>query len=606
MISFIRKIDDDIVSLASREQDPIDQIRVRLLIYSLFGYLFYSSVLLTAYIYQHEYLHLLRACFIFVFSVTLLIVVRYVRAAWRPISHFALCVVTLTVWTNLLIYVQGINTATIQFIWIATVLSVYMHGVRWGWFYSLMNVLPVLIYTYVEYSEYNYLINDLKLFYDAKPVSQSVYLFVLTGNFLMILLLNYFFFKTFRANIFHLTNTKNELNELNRKLNETLEEVNKLSNARMDFLSTMSHELRTPLNGVIGISNTLISQNPTEEQKENLAILQFSAENLMALINDVLDFNKLDSDKVSLEKVPFNLAAHIRKNCASVEMKSKEKMLDLRLSIAKEIENKIVLSDPTRLNQVLLNLLNNAIKFTEKGYVHLTAQMVRKDDKMMTIHFSIEDSGIGIEPEKQDHIFEVFAQAAASTNRNYGGTGLGLPIVKKVLSMFGSKILLVSEPGRGSRFHFDIDFEYRDAEASDIHQRKADKQKLSGLRILVAEDNAINILVLRKALEQWSIVPQVAKNGQEAVEKFQAGDYDLILMDLYMPVMDGCQATKTIRALPDTRKAKVPIIALTANVSEDVIARVFDAGMNDYLSKPFYPDHLFEKIQKMQELSIEN
>jgi signal transduction histidine kinase/ActR/RegA family two-component response regulator len=604
MISFIRKIDDEIVNLASREQDPIDQIRVRILIYSLFGYLFYSGVLLTAYSYQQEYLHLVRACFIFVFAVALLIVVRYVRGSWRPISHFALCVVTLTVWSNILIYVQGINTATVQFIWIATVLSVYMHGVRWGWFYSLLNVLPVLVFTYVEYSEYNYLINDLKLFYDASPVSQSVYLFVLSGNFLMIILLNYFFFKTFRSNISHLTKTKDELKELNSRLNETLKEVNKLSNARMDFLSTMSHELRTPLNGVIGISNTLISQNPSEEQKENLAILQFSAENLMALINDILDFNKLDSDKVALEKVPFNLAAHIRKNCASVEMKAKEKMLDLRLSIAREIENKIVFSDPTRLNQVLLNLLNNAIKFTEKGYVHLTAQMVKKEEGTMTVHFSVEDSGIGIEPDKQDHIFEVFAQATASTNRNYGGTGLGLPIVKKVLSMFNSKILLVSEPGSGSRFHFDINFEYREVEASDIKQRKAEKQELSGLRVLVAEDNAINILVLRKALEQWSIVPQVAKNGQEAVEKLKADDYDLILMDLYMPVMDGCQATEKIRRLADPKKASVPIVALTANVSEDVIARVLDAGMNDYLSKPFYPDHLLEKIRKMQTPSI--
>src|SRR5690606_32456125 len=560
----------------------------------------YSSVLWTAYYVQEEYLHLMRATIILVFSIVLLLVVHFVKGAWRPISHFALCVVTLTVWSNIIIYVQGINTATIQFIWIASVLSVYMHGLRWGWFYSIINVTPVMAYTYVEYSEYNYLINDLKLFYDARPVSQGVYLFVLTGNFLMIVLLNYFFFKTFKLNITHLTETKDELKRLNSKLNETLEDVHKLSNARMDFLSTMSHELRTPLNGVIGISNALILQNPSEEQKENLGILRFSAENLMALINDILDFNKLDSDKVAMEHVPFNLAELIRKNCASVKMKAEEKLLDLRLSIARDIENKNVMSDPTRLNQVLMNLLNNAIKFTEKGFVHLTAQLVRQDEGTMTVHFSVEDSGIGIEPDKQDHIFEVFTQATESTNRNYGGTGLGLPIVKKVLSMFGSKINLVSQPGSGSRFHFDIDFEYREIEASEAAKGILARRELSGLKVLVAEDNAINILVIRKALEQWNIVPEIAKNGQEAIGKIETDEYDLILMDLYMPVMDGCQAAKNIRLMTDPRKAQVPIIALTANVSEDVIANVFDAGMNDYLSKPFYPDHLFEKIQKLR------
>ena len=181
---------------------------------------------------------------------------------------------------------------------------------------------------------------------------------------------------------------------------------------------------------------------------------------------------------------------------------------------------------------------------------------------------------------------------------------MGLPIVKKVLSMFGSKINLVSQPGSGSRFHFDIDFEYREIEASEAAKGVLARRELSGLKVLVAEDNAINILVIRKALEQWNIVPEIAKNGQEAVQKLEKESYDLILMDLYMPVMDGCQAAKTIRQMVVPRKAQVPIIALTANVSEDVIANVFDAGMNDYLSKPFYPDHLYEKIQKLQAVRV--
>lgn len=600
MTNLIKRIDNSIVNLAIEEEDPINQVRVRIIVYLMLTYQLYTGFLVGVYILDQEYMHLLRVGSIFIFASILLGIVLYVRRAWKPVSHFAICIITLTVWSNIVFYVQGINTATLQYVWIATVLSFYMHGLKWGWFYSAINVLPVLVYTFVEYSEYNYLINDLKLYYSAKPVDPSAYLFVLFSNFLILIFLNYFFFKTFIANIAHLTQTKNELNKLNSKLNETLEDVNKLSNARMDFLSTMSHELRTPLNGVIGISDALITQNPSEEQKENLGILRFSAENLMALINDILDFNKLDSDKVALEHIPFNLTELIRKNCASVKMKAEEKRLDFGLSISKEMDDKLVISDPTRLNQVLMNLLNNAIKFTEKGFIHVTAQLVRKDERFMTVHFSVEDSGTGIEADKQAHIFEVFAQATESTNRNYGGTGLGLPIVKKVLSMFGSKINLVSQPGSGSRFHFDIDFEYREAEANEINKHTTARKELSGLKVLVAEDNAINILVIRKALEQWNIVPEIAKNGQEAIGKIETDEYDLILMDLYMPVMDGCQAAKNIRLMTDPRKAQVPIIALTANVSEDVIANVFDAGMNDYLSKPFYPDHLFEKIQKLR------
>src|SRR5690606_5737431 len=211
---------------------------------------------------------------------------------------------------------------------------------------------------------------------------------------------HHFFFKTFNLNIVNLTRAKSELNDLNEKLNETLVDVNMLSNARMDFLSTMSHELRTPLNGVIGISNALILQDPREDQKENLAVLRFSAESLLSLINDVLDFNKLDSDKMELEYVPFNLADLIKNNCASFEIKAREKMLEFNLSAPKEIENRVIFSDPTRLNQVLFNLLNNAIKFTEKGSVSLNTYIVKEDKNSMTVRFIVEDTGIGIELHK--------------------------------------------------------------------------------------------------------------------------------------------------------------------------------------------------------------
>src|SRR5690606_37577431 len=321
-------------------------------------------------------------------------------------------------------------------------------------------IFPVIAYTVIEYSSYNYLISDLQIFYDPQPVSPPVYIFVLIFDFLIIIFLHYYFFKTFNSNINSLTHAKNELNDLNEKLNSTLVDVRKLSNARMDFLSTMSHELRTPLNGVIGISNALLSQDPREDQKENLGILKFSAENLLSLINDILDFNKLHSDKAELERIPFNLASLIKNTCASIEMKAREKMLDFNISLSKELEGKKVFSDPTRLTQVMLNLLNNAIKFTEKGFVSLSAYVISDEENKMTVHFVVEDSGIGIVADKKAYIFEPFTQASSSTNRQFGGTGLGLPIVKKVLSMFDTNVELVSTPQVGTRFFFDIKFNY--------------------------------------------------------------------------------------------------------------------------------------------------
>lgn len=595
MMPLVRYIDNIIVRLTSRETNPINQARVKILIYVLFSYLFFAGLLVIAYFIDWRLLHFLRASFsVIVFFA----IMRYVRN-WKVMSHVTIILVTLAVWSNVLIYVQGANMATLQYIWLATVLSFYMHGVKWGWFYSAINILPVLLYIFISYSDYRYLINDLQSIYDAKPVSQVIYLFILIYNFLIIIFLHHYFFKTFNLNIVNLTHTKNELNDLNKKLNETLIDLRKLSDARMGFLSTMSHELRTPLNGVIGISNALIMQDPREDQKENLSILRFSAENLLSLINDILDFNKLDSDKMELENIPFNLAALIKNNCASLDMKVREKMLDFNISISKDIEDKLVFSDPTRLTQVLLNLLNNAIKFTEKGSVSLTAYMIKEDKNKMTVRFIIEDTGIGIESHKQEDIFEAFTQASSSTNRHYGGTGLGLPIVKKVLSMFNSHVELVSVPDAGTKFFFDINFDYITDNKTTQLKPKISKEELRHLKILVAEDNAINILVIKKTLEQWSIEPEIAKNGIVAIQKLEQTDYDVILMDLYMPDMDGYEATALIRKMADKTKANTTIIALTATVNDNIIERVLEVGMNDYLSKPFHPEHLFEKLQKL-------
>lgn len=592
MLQLLQSINLFVSKLVQRETDSINQARVKMLAYILILYLPYTAILIFAYYFGGETQHLIRVSTVFITCALLLSVIYYTQA-WKLASHVVLCALTLAVFSNISFYAHSVNVETLQFIWFASALSFYMHGLKWGWFYSSANVIPVLIYIAVSDKTYFH--------FGSGPfeVSQVTHLFVTAYNFLWIIYMHYYFFKTFNRNFLKLTSTKNELKELNKKLTATLSDLKNTSDARMNFLSTMSHELRTPLNGVIGISNALLLQNPREDQEENLAVLKFSAENLLLLINDVLDFNKFDSDKVELENIPFNLTELIKNNYSSLKLNAREKLLDLNLSITDDLTGKIVTSDPTRLTQVLLNLLNNAIKFTENGFVSLHIETISLTKSQITLRFTIEDSGIGIDPQKQQYIFEPFMQASTSINRNYGGTGLGLPIVKKVLTMFNSKINMVSTPKVGTKFFFDIDFEYQIARTQTSTKSINTGFELAKLRVLVAEDNPVNILVIKKTLESWNILPVIAENGAVAVQKLELEDFDIILMDLYMPIMDGYQAASAIRKMDNKVKASLPIIALTATVSDNVTEKVIEAGMNDYLPKPFNPEHLYTKLKKL-------
>jgi len=578
--------------LIAKERDPINKARIKMLAYILVLYLLFTGILIIAYTVDGEKLHLIRVSIVFVATFSLIGIAHFTYA-WKIVSHVILWLLTLAVWSNLSIYVQDINIETLQFIWLGCALSFYMHGLKWGWFYSLINVLPILVYTAIDNKNYFYIGTG------PHEVSLPIYLFVTSYNFFLIIFLQYYFFKVFNQNFVSLTQTKNELKNLNSKLKVTLSEVESLSNSRMEFLSTMSHELRTPLNGVIGISNALLLQDPREDQEENLAVLKFSAENLLLLINDILDFNKFGSDKVELENISFDLATLIKNNCSSLKLKAHEKMLELKLNIDDQLEGKFVCSDPTRLTQVLLNLMNNAIKFTEKGSVSLHVQTSNLSADRMTVNFIIEDTGIGIELHRQENIFEPFIQAASSTSRRYGGTGLGLTIVKQVLTMFNSSIELVSSPNVGTKISFNIDFNYQNSGNYVSTSSVNAKNDLAHLKILVTEDNHVNILVIKKTLEQWNIVPVIAENGLIAMQKLEKENFDVILMDLYMPVMDGYETAAHIRKLSNKSKSMVPIIALTASSNNNVGQKILDAGMNDYLSKPFNPEHLFKKLKDL-------
>lgn len=376
---------------------------------------------------------------------------------------------------------------------------------------------------------------------------------------------------------------------LTRAKNEAL----KASIAKTDFLSTISHEIRTPLNAVVGISHFLLQDNPGKHQEKNLTSLRYSAEHLTALINDILDYNKLESGTVSFENINMDLKDTVQSIYHTYNAKAKEKGLKMILEFDESIRSGIV-ADRTRLSQILNNLLDNAIKFTHQGSITLSISLVTEADDSLTIKYAVIDTGIGIADDKREVIFERFMQASTSTTREYGGTGLGLAIIRKLLTLQGSEIRLKSKEGEGSTFWF----EQTHKKAKGTIQKRVlliegDEQKLVGKRVLLVEDNPTNVMVVGKFLHHWKMIMDVAENGEIAVQKARQS-YDIILMDLQMPVMDGYEAARTIRA----SKNPVPIMALTASALIRVEEDVLMAGMNDYITKPFDPVELKRKLIK--------
>lgn len=364
------------------------------------------------------------------------------------------------------------------------------------------------------------------------------------------------------------------------------------SKAKTDFLSTISHEIRTPLNAVVGISHFLINEEPKEDQVESLESLQFSAEHLTALINDILDYNKLESGLIEFEFKETNLNILTAKLIKTHTAIAKDKGIKLILDFDPKIHS-LVLADTTRIYQVLNNLINNALKFTSKGFVKVRVSLLKSDESKQTLRCEVSDSGIGIPRNKQKVIFERFTQARSSTTREYGGTGLGLAIIKRILNLVGSEIYVESEVDKGTTFWFDLTFKKVKASAVSIQEEdEAIDRSLTGRKVLLVEDNQMNIMVAGKFLKKWELEVEVALNGQEGVDMVREGNFDLVLMDLQMPVMDGYKATREIRKFDK----KIPIIALTASALLRVQQEVREAGMNDYITKPFDPQDLKRKI----------
>jgi signal transduction histidine kinase len=387
----------------------------------------------------------------------------------------------------------------------------------------------------------------------------------------------------------------------NRKRNEqeltiAKEKAEQANITKAHFLSNMSHELRTPLNGIIQLTSILIEEQPTEAQKKHLEVLKYSGDHMLVLVNDILDYNKIESGKVQLEQASFNLGEAVQQICAFFETDIKKKGLSFKIEIAPELYHNVV-SDVTRLRQVITNLLGNALKFTQHGSVGLSVAITQKlAENKCRVKFTIEDTGIGIAQDKLGKIFESFGQAESSTNRKFGGSGLGLTISKKLVELMGGELKVSSKLLEGSTFWFEIDFTC-DAE-NTIKNRTSDVKTifdLTGVRILVVEDNPVNQLVLNKQLTKWNAVVTKASNGLEAVAAADKMEFDVILMDLQMPEMDGFEATQIIRS----KKINTIILALTATTDESLIADVSSKGMDGLIQKPYTTESLYNGISKM-------
>ncbi len=391
--------------------------------------------------------------------------------------------------------------------------------------------------------------------------------------------------------------------QIENDLMKAKNEAESANAAKSVFLANMSHEIRTPLNAVIGLSKLMRSTNLSPDQKKLNDNLIVSGENLLGIINEILDFSKIEAGKIDLETIPFNLQESFDRVYTFLEHAADEKKIAMTTRFDPEIK-KPVLGDSVRLQQILINLVSNAIKFTPSGSVEMSCKLLEETETNYSILFAVKDTGIGISEDKQKTIFEKFKQEDESVTRVFGGTGLGLAISRQLVDLMGGTLQVESEKGKGSRFFFTINLPITNPNALfEINKKiRINPETLRGKQILVVEDNQFNQFIVKSIIEEWNSIVTIAENGQEAIEKIGEKTFDIILMDMQMPVLDGCSATKILRS---ERHLKTPVIALTAFATQDAIAQAHNAGMDDYITKPFEEDLLYAQILKWLKIQPE-
>jgi len=410
-----------------------------------------------------------------------------------------------------------------------------------------------------------------------------------------------------------MSQARNESDDLNEELSEEIEQRKRVekelhrakeiaeaaSKTKSEFLANMSHEIRTPMNGVLGTLQLLQDSGLTESQQQYVSIAYNSGESLLSLLNDILDFSKIEAGKLELELIPFDLHNLGHELTVLLKQKAAEREVELKTDLDADIP-KILKGDPVRIRQILVNLMTNAIKFTEKGDVTIRAKVLEKSEKVVRIRLEVNDTGIGIEERSQRKLFNSFTQADGSTTRKYGGTGLGLAIVRQLVTMMRGRLGVESEVGKGSCFWAEIAFEVPDIVAESTQQPVTQIPQVLVGHVLLVEDNPVNQIIATKMLEKNGLSFEVANNGEEAVNRLKAEhDFDLVLMDCQMPIMDGYAATQALREFEvESSKGHLPVIAMTANAMEGDREKCLDAGMDDYVSKPVNQQALKETLAK--------
>jgi signal transduction histidine kinase/CheY-like chemotaxis protein len=416
------------------------------------------------------------------------------------------------------------------------------------------------------------------------PLPASLHRFIYVFNSIVcISLAAIFLFRIFSVNI---------LNETS--LVKAKKAAEQAAEAKTTFLSNMSHELRTPLNGIIGTSHILKNEKYLESQEEHISILSNLSEHMLGLVNNILDYSKIDAGKLELNSYHFTLKDFVDKTYLTFKGLFDEKGLSYKIDVDERLLSLSFFADGLRLQQVMNNLLSNALKFTNKnGVVTVSIATVKKTETHAKLFISVSDAGIGISKSHINEIFESFKQGDSATTRMYGGSGLGLAISKNLVNSFGGSLNVKSELGKGSNFYFDVNLPI--SLQQEKHLETASTvvlPNLENIKLLLVEDNKVNMMVARKILQKWGVQVVEAENGAIAYEKSQQQDFDIILLDLEMPVMDGKTAAKQINAL----NKRTPIIAFTAGVYEDMKSDLSKAGFTDYIHKPFMPDDLYRKI----------
>ena len=435
-------------------------------------------------------------------------------------------------------------------------------------------IVPFLLWLLLFLTDFNFFVDaELK---DATTTRNIIYHVSITLTLLLVV---------FQLIFYSYSNAR-----INTTAHFTKQEAINASNAKSQFLSTMSHEIRTPLNAVIGLSHILGDNNPRKDQVQNIDALNYSGKILLNLLNNVLDFSKMQSTDIDLDNIPVDLSSAIKQIKKVHEASCIRKGIDMNLEIDNDIP--YVWIDIVRFNQVINNLVTNAIKFTEKGSVTLRIKKINKNKENIALLTEIIDTGIGIPEDKHESIWEVFTQASSSTNRLYGGTGLGLPIVKSIVKSMGAEVKIDSKIGKGSRFYFQINLKL----ASEKELQKTNHKKVhdfKGKRVLLVEDNDINVMVGKQILEKANLKVEVVNDGLSSVNMVKEKSFDVILMDIQMPIMDGYKASTEIRKF----NKDTPIFALSASVFMQKKDKIKESGMNGFIFKPFDPQDLLNQIE---------